>query len=43
MLNDWQALSKEDKKRYTKERQAIEQKYNEAVLEAVARIKKNFL
>ncbi|MCK9503715.1 MAG: DUF2489 domain-containing protein [Porticoccaceae bacterium] len=43
ILDDWQALSKEDKKRYTKERQAIEQKYNEAVLEAVARIKKQFL
>ena len=42
ILDDWQALSKEEKKRFTKERKDIEEKYREAVVEAVERVRRNF-
>lgn len=43
ILDEWKALSKEEKRRYDRERQGIEQKYNAAVVEAVERIRKEFL
>ena len=39
ILDAWQALSKADKQRFDRERQAIEAKYNDAVIEAAQRIK----
>lgn len=42
ILDDWAALSKEEKRRITKEREAIESKYRDAVIEAVERIHREF-
>ncbi len=42
ILDDWQALSKEDKKRITREREEIESRYQQAVLEAAERIRRSF-
>lgn len=43
ILDEWQALSREDKKRFDKEREAIEQRYREALVEAVERLRKEFI
>lgn len=42
ILDAWQALSKEDKQRFDRERKAIEAKYNDAVIEAAQRIKARY-
>ena len=42
ILDEWQALSKEEKQRVTRERKEIEGKYREAVIEAVQRVRGNY-
>ena len=42
ILDAWKALPGEDKKRFDKERKAIEDKYNEAVVEAAKRIREHY-
>ena len=42
ILDDWQALSREEQKRYTRERKEIEDKYKDAVEEAVKRLWNDF-
>jgi hypothetical protein len=42
ILGAWKALPGEDKKRFDKERMAVEAKYNEAVVEAAKRIKAHY-
>lgn len=43
ILDEWQALCREDKKRFDQERDAIEQRYREALVEAVERLRKEFI
>lgn len=42
ILDEWQALDREQKKSFTQERQNIETKYADAVVEAVTRVKLEF-
>ncbi|MAT52137.1 MAG: hypothetical protein CMK32_13245 [Porticoccaceae bacterium] len=42
ILDDWKALSPEAQRRYTRERQEIEARYMEAVVEAARRIKQHY-
>lgn len=43
ILDDWKALGNEEKRRLDMERRAIEQKYNDAVLDAAQRVRNMFL
>ena len=42
ILDEWQALSREEQKKFTRERKEIESRYQEAVIEAAERLRKNF-
>jgi hypothetical protein len=42
ILDAWQALPREEKQRYDKEREGIEAKYTDAVIDAARRIKEQF-
>ncbi len=42
ILDAWQALSAEDKRRFDRERRAVEARYTEAVIEAAGRIKEHY-
>lgn len=42
ILTEWKALEREQQNRFNRERQAIEEKYREAILEAAQRLRKAY-